>query len=229
MLTAIEQRNPIDTALSEFHARQSRDTHPSGYFDDKGRWYPSDEETQPCCEDIRTPTRRFPYSLMVHCRTLRHVAQLHDVDEGTLRQAVRDAREPTPRKPVVKHRAYKAVTSTREPGVYRSCYDAETLYQFGKTVCQKVQPEHGGGYYVYRTAEEARLAEFPTGVIEPTHIMLCEVWGRSIDYGNGKTAWTYLKPISAVWIDWLLAPDTRFEKEHPIWEYLPEHQRRHYI
>ena len=56
--------------------RQARATHPDGRFDTAGRWYPSEPERQPCCEHIRGPSRGWPYSLMLHCRTLRHCRAL---------------------------------------------------------------------------------------------------------------------------------------------------------
>lgn len=56
--------------------RDSRKTNPKGHFDKGGRWYPSSEERQPCCDNIRGPSRNHPYSYMVHCRTLKHCRQL---------------------------------------------------------------------------------------------------------------------------------------------------------
>lgn len=56
--------------------RQSRAEHPDGKFDKAGRWYPSDEESQDCCDTVRSPSRGWPYSLMLHCRTRKHITQL---------------------------------------------------------------------------------------------------------------------------------------------------------
>jgi len=69
----------IEQAFEEYQARQSRQKHPDGTFDNGGRWYPSAEEEQVCCRRIRTPSRRWPYSLLTHCRTLRHIAKLYGV------------------------------------------------------------------------------------------------------------------------------------------------------
>jgi len=79
----------LDEALIEYLQRQDRVSHPQGEFDNGGRWYPSDEERQECCYSIRSPSRNWPYSLLLHCRTLRHVARLYGVDEEELRRLAR--------------------------------------------------------------------------------------------------------------------------------------------
>jgi len=66
-------------AIAEYIARQNRAKHPAGKFDKAGRWYPDESETCPCCANIRSPSRRWPYSLLRHCRSLRHVANLYGV------------------------------------------------------------------------------------------------------------------------------------------------------
>jgi len=63
-------------ALDLFHERASRNSHPEGRFDKAGRWYPSEDEEQVCCSSIRRPSRAWPYFLMAHCRSLRHVINL---------------------------------------------------------------------------------------------------------------------------------------------------------
>ncbi len=79
-------------AAEEYLARKERSAHPDGSFDRASRWYPSDDEWQDCCAGIREPSRAWPYSLMVHCRTLVHVANLYDVDEADLRNVVAELR-----------------------------------------------------------------------------------------------------------------------------------------
>lgn len=59
-----------------YDLRQSRAEHPDGKFDKAGRWYPSDEESCECCRSVRNPTRSWPYSLMLHCRTRKHITNL---------------------------------------------------------------------------------------------------------------------------------------------------------
>jgi hypothetical protein len=62
--------------IQMYESRQSRETHPDGSFDSAGRWYPSDDEECPCCMDIRSPSRAYPFSLMRHCRTRKHIRNL---------------------------------------------------------------------------------------------------------------------------------------------------------
>ncbi len=82
----------LEAAAIEFVLRQSRQRHPKGSFDKQGRWWPDEEEERPCCRRIRTPSRRWPYSLLVHCRTLHHIAQLFGVDENALRKVVKQVK-----------------------------------------------------------------------------------------------------------------------------------------
>lgn len=69
--------------------RQNRKTHPSGKTDNGGRWYPSEDEHCKCCDNVRSPSRAFPWSYMTHCRSIRHISNLHNVDEKALRWAVK--------------------------------------------------------------------------------------------------------------------------------------------
>lgn len=66
-------------AANTYLDRKSRKAHPNGSFDKAGRWYPSADEKQDCCSSVRSPTRSWPYSLMLHCRTAPHVANLYGV------------------------------------------------------------------------------------------------------------------------------------------------------
>jgi len=74
----------VKLAAQEYLDRQSRKTHPEGRFDSAGRWYPSRDERCECCRLIRAPSRKYPYSLMLHCRTAHHVARLYNVTRGEL-------------------------------------------------------------------------------------------------------------------------------------------------
>lgn len=77
------------SAAQMFLARQSRAQHPAGTFDKAQRWEPDASEHRPCCNSIRTPSRSFPFSLMVHCRTAKHIARLTGVDESEIKRAAR--------------------------------------------------------------------------------------------------------------------------------------------
>ena len=76
-------------AVVKYYARKERITHPNGYFDRAKRWYPSEGEEQNCCGGLRRPTRSFPNSLNTHCRSVKHIAQLLEVDAKELRRLVK--------------------------------------------------------------------------------------------------------------------------------------------
>lgn len=76
-------------AYNEYIKRQSRKSHPIGKFDNGNRWYPSEQEKCPCCANVRTPSRAWPYSYMTHCRTAEHVAHLYGVDAKDIKRLAR--------------------------------------------------------------------------------------------------------------------------------------------
>lgn len=82
----------VEAAVAEYLTRQSRLHNPKGKFDKARRWYPSEEEEQPCCKEIRSPSRARPYSLMLHCRTMKHVASLYGVGYKELTEALKGVR-----------------------------------------------------------------------------------------------------------------------------------------
>ena len=84
-----EVTDKILDAANEYVRRQDRASHPDGTFDKSGRWYPSDAETCPCCSDICSPSLSYPYSFMVHCRTIKHVAMLFDAPLKDVRAKAR--------------------------------------------------------------------------------------------------------------------------------------------
>lgn len=59
-----------------YEALRDRVIHPDGKFDNAGRWYPSEAEDCGISRVIRTPSRAYPYSYLVACRTRKHVTQL---------------------------------------------------------------------------------------------------------------------------------------------------------
>lgn len=78
----------LEGAVALFIARRERALNPSGTFDKGGRWWPEGDEHRSCC-NVRAPSRAYPYSLMVHCRTAEHVAQLCGQDAAAIRKAAR--------------------------------------------------------------------------------------------------------------------------------------------
>src|SRR5262249_53516360 len=69
----------------ELACRELRLHHPEGTFDEGSRFYPSEKEARDCCETIRAPSRAFPFSLMKHCRTIKHVVRLYNVTEKAVK------------------------------------------------------------------------------------------------------------------------------------------------
>ena len=76
----------VDDAIIVYILRDMRRIDPDGKFDSAGRWYPSEQECRQCCRRIYPPSRKHPYTLLKHCRTLTHVAHLYDVDYATARK-----------------------------------------------------------------------------------------------------------------------------------------------
>lgn len=78
----------VEIAAHTYISRRDRQSHPDGSFDKAKRWYPNDDEERPCCGFIRHPSRGFPFSLMVHCRTLQHICRVVEVDETAVRKVL---------------------------------------------------------------------------------------------------------------------------------------------
>ena len=81
----------VERAAEKYLRRKARIEHPSGKWDGK-RWEPSEDERRACCDCIRAPSRAYPWSLMLHCRTVTHIARLCDVDEAALRALLKPQR-----------------------------------------------------------------------------------------------------------------------------------------
>lgn len=183
-MTTITDMTPAEAATL-YLARKDRASHPDGTFDKARRWAESDVEHQPCCSTIRTPSAAYPYSKLVHCRTLQHVANLTGVDEVALRKVVREARPPTPRAKPAPVEMFKLVAV--EGREYFSIFDGETKYVIGETLVQRVGKDHTGGYYAHPTEAGARAAKFPgnsallTGRDRAVLKVRCE--GSRLEYG----------------------------------------------
>lgn len=74
----------LAAAYRVWKARKDRTQEPEGEFDRAGRWFPSEAEERSCCYSIRTLSRRWPYTLINHCRSGGHVAALTGVDYRAL-------------------------------------------------------------------------------------------------------------------------------------------------
>jgi len=89
---AADQAALLEQAAREYMRRQARASDPDGTFDKGGRWWPEDHEECACCEYIRRPSRAWPYSWLVHCRTAEHVASLYEVNKTEMMRIVRSLR-----------------------------------------------------------------------------------------------------------------------------------------
>ena len=78
----------LAAAADELFARQDRRSHPEGWTDRACRWYPSDAENAPLCATVRKPSAAYPWSIMLHCRTTTHLAELFDIDSDALKKLV---------------------------------------------------------------------------------------------------------------------------------------------
>jgi hypothetical protein len=85
---AAPESERLTAAADEFFARQERRSHPEGWTDRAGRWYPSDAENAPLCATVRKPSFNYPWSIMLHCRSTVHLAELFDVDADALKKLV---------------------------------------------------------------------------------------------------------------------------------------------
>ncbi|MFZ2537581.1 MAG: hypothetical protein WAX04_01610, partial [Oscillospiraceae bacterium] len=72
----------ISLAAKEYIGRRERITHPAGEFDSAKRFYLS----EPVAKSVRTPSRVWPNSQMVHGRTLAHVSHVYKVDAKDVRK-----------------------------------------------------------------------------------------------------------------------------------------------
>ena len=87
---------------------------------------------------------------------------------------------------------------------YYSLFDAKTEYKIGQPIGQRVKRNHGGGYYVYRTVEQA--ARVPTTAsnfatkysLTNWAILRMRCSGAYVRYEGGKLAFTHVEPIEEV-------------------------------
>ena len=71
-------------ALMDYELLANHQRYPEGYWDTRGRWYPS--LYQDCCFAIREPTETAGRTLNIHCRSMVHVAAAHEVNISDLRK-----------------------------------------------------------------------------------------------------------------------------------------------
>ena len=84
------RKEKIEQTVQTYLNRKHRSEHPEGKFDKQMRWYPSEREKCECCEWIRQPSNAYPYSLLLHCRTMKHVANLYGITEKELKDGLKN-------------------------------------------------------------------------------------------------------------------------------------------
>lgn len=78
-----KHKEKVRAAAITYCRRKNRTEHPDGKFEFNG-WHPSDHEKCSCCDAVRAPTRKWPYTLTQHSRTATHVAKLYGVSRAEL-------------------------------------------------------------------------------------------------------------------------------------------------
>jgi hypothetical protein len=195
-----ESHDRLNLAAKEFLARKDRVHHPNGVFDNLSRWEPIGNEAQDCCNAIRPPSANYPYSLLLHCRSLKHIARLYQVDEKALRKRVREMRPPNPPRREGGDNYYEAV-ALMDDGRMLSLYDGTTEYVLGKTVEDVARQNFGGGLYCYRSINEALDAKVrvSANVRTAKRVIICvRAEGAYCIYPDGKFAFSRLTPLDLV-------------------------------
>ena len=89
--------SPLDfsaavAALMRYERRQARTEHPAGSFDKAKRWYPAgrDEEIM---EAGRSPTRSYPNSYNLACRSLAHCERYEGADHQVVLKLKRELKK----------------------------------------------------------------------------------------------------------------------------------------
>jgi hypothetical protein len=68
-----EKSNTLKNAIKKVYTElKEREIHPSGSFDQQGRWYAKNQDLI----SVRSPSREYPFSEMTACRTLKYVKRV---------------------------------------------------------------------------------------------------------------------------------------------------------
>lgn len=83
-------KRKINRAAQRYLRRRDRVEHPEGRTDNAGRWYPAESENFDASH-YRSPSRSWPWSYMIACRTIAHCAMLERIPEllGEVRKEAR--------------------------------------------------------------------------------------------------------------------------------------------
>jgi len=78
----------LEYAIDCWIARRNGTGKVPGKFDKADRFHPDEAELRDCCQRITPPNADNPWSLLEHCKTIRHVARVYHVNEADLRRAI---------------------------------------------------------------------------------------------------------------------------------------------
>lgn len=183
----------VEVAYKVWLSRRFRDTDPSGIMNDHG-WDPTPRERRGCCAAVPEPTSVFRHSLLRHCRSKLHVAELFGITESSLSSRIA-RNKPTARRNEGEN-YYKAVALV--DGRYISIFDGRTEYNLGQQVEDRVRQWYGGGIYVSLTLEDAQVAHLPNCsalLAAPRVILRVRAEGKSCIYDNGDLAFSHVTPL----------------------------------
>lgn len=80
-------------AAFEYYQRKKYEEKPDGTYDRGGRWYPNESERCSCCEDIKEPSTTWPYSLLNHCRSSKHIVIKYGIDKKDFNKCLKECAE----------------------------------------------------------------------------------------------------------------------------------------
>jgi len=146
---------------------------------------------------------------MTHCRTLKHVAALYQVDPRDLRELHNERRERKEPEREGGDHYYKAVQKCPNGSTFFSLYTFQGKgfeYRIGETVEELPRQGHNGGVYVYDTVQAAReLAEGYYNLSPDQYVVLrcrCEgaycVYDKTYIGGNRKLAFHKVTPLEVI-------------------------------
>jgi len=187
-----------EMVLRAYNAFKQRKSALPGKFDSAGRWYPSEDWEASCCSSVRYPSRKWPYSLLKHCISKKHIKTIFEENSNShkiIEQAAKLADLPEPPKRACSNGfAYKAVAYIN--GRCHSIFDGSE-YIMGEERKEAARQQHSGGFYVYETIDAAKKAQVPSASINKDIervIVKCEVGGSYCRYGN-KLSFSRIKPV----------------------------------
>ena len=89
----------LQEAALELYARRKQGKTIPGEFERVGSrnlWKPTAAERRKCCDAVQKPTAKVPHTLLQHCRSVLHVANLYGVEQALLLKAYKQLGEAPP-------------------------------------------------------------------------------------------------------------------------------------